>query len=468
MRQLLSILVAVTTFAYVTPVAAASQQPSGEPTTLAQWVQQPYLTLFEKAPSLHFSKQELDAFHDTLEQKKKQDKEQLESKKHSIEDQIDRANDQLKELNKNPSEKGSLEKQRQNLHCKVQSLRKDLEQVKLSLDKGLDNKYENKFAKLKVLQEWPQEYRKVEQTIKEGKVGETKFGDFRDIGFRGGPFEGQKDDIKDGREAIQQMKQNGLMPPEVEDEQVNEYVRSVAARLARHSDLRVPLQVTVLKSKEINAFALPGGFLFVNTGLIMKAGNESQLAGVMAHEIAHVAARHGHRLMAKANIASIIYQAAQVAALVLTGGVASIGTYYALQYGFFGLGLVMNLSLLGVSRDFETEADILGTQYLWAAGYNTDGFVNFFNKMADEEGYVTGLSWFRTHPPFYERMEKTYSEILMLPRQESPTVDSSEFHEAQKRLKGVLEEMEKEDRKAPTLKRVYDCDNQKPDSGSGN
>ena len=114
--------------------------------------------------------------------------------------------------------------------------------------------------------------------------------------------------------------------------------------------------------------------------------------------------------MRRATIAGIIFQAAQVAALIFTGGVVGIGTYYALQYGFFGLGLLLSLQLLGKSRNFEIEADILRVQYLWNAGYNNRGFIDFFDKMAQEKGYVRGMSWFRTHPPFYQRMEQAWKE----------------------------------------------------------
>ncbi|MBI3951033.1 MAG: M48 family metalloprotease [Acidobacteria bacterium] len=202
-----------------------------------------------------------------------------------------------------------------------------------------------------------------------------------DIGFRDSVFDakGQEKDIKLGQESIREMKAYGLMPPELEDDQVKTYVTQLAQSIAANSDLKVPLHVTVLQSDEVNAFALPGGYLFVNTGLIQEADTESQLAGVLAHEIAHAAARHGHRLMTRATIANIIYQAAELAAAIFTGGVATIGTYYALQYGFYGLGLILNLALLGVSREYEAEADQLGVQYMWKAGYDPKGFINFFD-----------------------------------------------------------------------------------------
>jgi beta-barrel assembly-enhancing protease len=226
----------------------------------------------------------------------------------------------------------------------------------------------------------------------------------------------------------------------------------LTVKIAANSDIRVPVQVKVLNSREINAFALPGGFLFVQRGLLEQVDDEAQLAGVMAHELSHAVARHGHRLMKRATIASIIFQAAQVAAMIFTGGVAGIGTYYALQYGFYGLGLVLNLDLLGVSRDFELEADQLGVQYSWKAGYDPTGFVRFFDKLAQREGYVQGLSWFRTHPPFFDRMMKTQEEILYLPKKEALVQQSTAFLRMKERL-GKLSEPAEEDRaNAPTLK----------------
>src|SRR5581483_11091487 len=120
----------------------------------------------------------------------------------------------------------------------------------------------------------------------------------------------------------------------------------VAQKVAKHSDLQIPLHVTILNSKEINAFALPGGFLFVERGLLDAADDESELAGVIGHEIGHVGARHGHKLMPRATLESGVFRAAHVAAVLLTGGAAGIGTYYALQYGFYGLGVALNLNLL--------------------------------------------------------------------------------------------------------------------------
>lgn len=439
------------------PALAQAQAPEGAQ-SLQELVEQPYVDLFERASQVRISAAVLEQFRNQLEQEKEREKKSLEEERDNIENQIERAQDELKRLNENPEETPRVADQRHALHCRIQSLRKELEETKLALEKGLETTYDNKFAKLKILEEWPATYARLQRDPLPPEVRDRKFSDFRDVGFRGGVFDDQKDDIKTGREAIEEMKRQQILPPEVKDEQVVGYVRTLSQRIARHSDLQIPLHVTVLRSEEINAFALPGGFLFLNTGLILKAEKESELAGVIAHEIAHSAARHGDRLMGKAQIAGIIFQAAQIAALIFTGGVGSIGAYYALQYGFFGLGLFLNLQLLGVSRDFEIEADTLGTQYLWHASYNTRGFVSFFDRMASEKGYVTGLSWFRTHPPFYKRMERTFEEITLLPAREEAVDDSRDFQEAKKRLQQLVAKMKEQDRDAPTLRRVYECE----------
>ena len=207
-----------------------------------------------------------------------------------------------------------------------------------------------------------------------------------------------------------------------------------------------------MQSREVNSFALPGGYLFIERGLLETADDESELAGVIAHEISHDVARHSNKLMKRATIASIFYQAAQVAAMILTGGAAGIGLYYALQYGFYGLGLVIDLKLLGVSRAYELEADQLGIQYAWNAGYDPSGFIRFFDKMATKEGYVNGVSWFRTHPPFYQRMVESQREIMFLSAKPEAIMQTSAFEQMKKALAPISVAQAKEDANRPSLK----------------
>jgi beta-barrel assembly-enhancing protease len=215
-------------------------------------------------------------------------------------------------------------------------LEDQLRKTNLQREKGVPIAYQNNFAKLDLIQKWPALHQEIEANIEAGQARQRRFGDIDDIGIRDLGIEDiaekQQSDIKTGKEALDEMKRQGLMPKEVEDKDTGKYIQSLAEEIARNSDLRIPLKLTLLDSMEINAFALPGGFLFVNSGLVNKAESESELVGVMAHEIAHAAARHGARLMKRAQIASIFFQSAQVAAIIFTGGAASIGSYYALQF----------------------------------------------------------------------------------------------------------------------------------------
>jgi beta-barrel assembly-enhancing protease len=150
-------------------------------------------------------------------------------------------------------------------------------------------KHENKQAKLELIQKWPEQLTAIRQSIADGSFKSRRWADVEDVGFRK-IEDNQKDDIKLGQEAIRDLKQSGLMPKEVEGEVVVGYVRRLAQKIAANSDLQVPLQTTVLNSKEINAFALPGGFVFIERGILEAAEDESQLAGVIAHEISHAVA----------------------------------------------------------------------------------------------------------------------------------------------------------------------------------
>ncbi len=413
---------------------------------LQEDLQKSYLQLFEETPRLEYSQAQIDDMRNYLDQAQDYCVGQFKKRGDAYDRQLQDAQKELKQKTRDLDDEA-----RHEMHCQIQNLRVLKGQTQVLANHAIPVAYENKKAKLQLIQEWPDELRKVKQELSSGTYHDRPYGDVKDIGFRE-IAPGQQDDVKDGQDAIQQMKQSGLLPPEVENEAVQDYVRKVAEKIAAHSDLQVPVKVTVLNSKEVNAFALPGGFLFVQRGLIEAADDEAQLAGVIAHEIAHAADRHGHKLMKRATIASIIYQAAQVAALILTGGAVGIGTYYALQYGFYGLGLVLSLDLLGVSREFEMEADTLGVQYAWNSGYDPTGFIRFFDKMATREGYVNGVSWFRTHPPFFERMVGTQREIMFLPEKEGLIQQTTEFKEMKKELAKVTAEAEEEEKGRPSLK----------------
>ncbi|HYM12740.1 MAG TPA: M48 family metalloprotease [Bryobacterales bacterium] len=447
---------------------AGTQQAAVIPQTtpLAELVNRSYLDLLEVAPSARVSEKEADDFKKQLDKEKEAEQKRLEQQEKELKRQAEEARKQLAALSKAASrDTDAMTEQRRQLHCRILKLEGELHQKQTERQNGVPVAFANKAAKLDLIQQWPAKRKEIEQTLAAGKARQRRYGDIEDIGVRK-ISEGQEKDIKAGEEAVRDLKMYGLMPPEMEDKQIQEYVRRLAEAVAASSDLTVPARATVLESKEINAFALPGGFLFVNTGLLEKAETESELAGVIAHELAHVAARHGARMMKRATIANIIYQVANVAAVIFTGGVAGIGTYYALQYGFFGLGMALNLALLGVNREYEAEADQLGAQYAWRSGYDPRGFITFFDKMASEKGYVKSASFFRTHPPFFERIVSTFSEIEYLPKQEQLKVDSKEFHQIKERLRQLPAKEKQEQRKKPSLRRLPECD-EEPNPASG-
>ncbi len=415
-------------------------------TLLEDDLRKSYLELFQLAPKLHFTAGEIPAMRLLLAQSRDSCVNKFKRRSAEYESEAKDAQHQLKRVRASDDES-----ERHALHCKIQNLEELRSQSELLASKAVPVAYENKKAKLELIERWPAQYGEIRQEISSRSYRNRRWGDVQDIGFRE-IASGQEKDVKTGKEIIKQMKTSHMMPPELEDKAIEDYVKKVGEKVAANSDLKVPLQVTVLNSKEINAFALPGGYLFVERGLLEAAEDESELAGVLAHEMGHVVARHSHKLMTRATIAQAIFQAAQVAAVIATGGVVGLGTYYALQYGFYGLGMVLDLKLLGVSREYELQADQLGIQYARKSGYDPNGFIRFFDKMATKVGYVNGMSWFRTHPPFYERMVNAEREILFLPKKENFIVDTSAFKEMKTRLVKVSAKASDEEKNRPTLR----------------
>ena len=209
------------------------------------------------------------------------------------------------------------------------------------------------------------------------------------------------------------------------DPVVNEYINRIGQNLVRNSDARVPFTIKVLDAEEVNAFALPGGFFYVDSGLILAADNEAELAGVMAHEIAHVAARHATKNMTKAQI----WNMAQIPLMVIGGPVA-----YAISEV---AGLAVPLGFLKFSRDAEREADLLGLEYDYATGYDPHAFVEFFEKLKmDEKRKHNAIAKaFSTHPMNSDRIQAAQNEIRnYLPDRPEYVLNTSEFVAVKERL----------------------------------
>ena len=232
-------------------------------------------------------------------------------------------------------------------------------------------------------------------------------------------------EIRMGKEYATQIEASLKM---VTDPTINEYVNRVGQNLVRNSDAKVPFTIKVVDSDVINAMALPGGFFYVNSGLILAADNEAELAGVMAHEIAHVAARHTTRQLTR-------YQFINYASLplIFVGGGIGLAAREAA-----GIGIPM--TFLKFSRGFEAEADYLGIQYMYKAGYDPNEFVNFFEKVQAQEKKKPGsmAKVFTDHPQTPDRITKSQEEIAtILPAKEQYIETTSEFNDMKARLASI-------------------------------
>jgi predicted Zn-dependent protease len=211
----------------------------------------------------------------------------------------------------------------------------------------------------------------------------------------------------------------------------------------RNSDARVPFTIKVIDSEEVNAFSIPGGFLYVNAGLILAADNEAELAGAMAHEIAHIAARHATRQMTRSNLVSILS-----IPLIFVGG----GVGMALQ-GMVGVGTP--LAFTKFSRAFEAEADYLGLEYLYQTGYDPEALISFFEKLQAMEHDKPGAlaRAFASHPQTGDRVKKSQAEIArILPVRDQYVVTTSDFEVMKARL-SEIEENRHRSQDRPMLRR---------------
>lgn len=257
----------------------------------------------------------------------------------------------------------------------------------------------------------------------------------------------EQKEIAYGKEMSQQVDHQSKL---VSDPVLNEYVNRVGQNLARNSDLKVPLTIKVIDDPTINAFALPGGFLYVNTGVVKSADEESQLAGVLAHEMAHVAARHWASQMTKQTLL-------QYAMIPLMFTPMSIGAYYGLSAAMQGLPILF----LKFNQKDEAEADYLGLQYMYKAGYDPESYVTFFGKVTEEERHMPGSvpEIFMDHPPTPDRIISCEQEIQkILPQKPQYLVSTSEFNDMKSRLTTVLVAQNRVKPGSPTLEKKKPSD----------
>jgi beta-barrel assembly-enhancing protease len=211
----------------------------------------------------------------------------------------------------------------------------------------------------------------------------------------------------------------------IDDPVITEYVNRVGQNIVLHSDARVPFTIKVIDSDEVNAFALPGGFFYVNKGLLLAADNEAELAGVMAHEIAHVAARHAMENQTKAMLADY----SLLAGSILLGGVLGAVINNAAQFGAL-------LGFMKFSRSAEEEADKLGVQYMYAAGYDPNAMATMFEKLMAKNQKKPGFiaKAFQTHPMPADRRTAALALAARFPEREEYVISTSEFQRVKARL----------------------------------
>jgi predicted Zn-dependent protease len=252
--------------------------------------------------------------------------------------------------------------------------------------------------------------------------------------------------VRMGQEFAQQVEQTSHL---ITDPVVNEYVNRVGQNLTRNSDSKLPFTIKVLDVEEPNAFALPGGYMFVNAGTLLMADDESELAGVMAHEIGHVAACHAARGATRSTMA----QLAMIPVVIMTGGLAGIGVNQAANFGIPAV-----FSKFG--RNFEAQADYLGVQYAYKAGYDPNGMINFFEKLQALEKRRPGFAMklYGDHPQTPDRITKSQQEIgTILPPREQYILNTSDFEQAKKRLALIMKHRQPKDGKdeqKPELRRT--------------
>jgi predicted Zn-dependent protease len=282
--------------------------------------------------------------------------------------------------------------------------------------------------------------------VKSGSVDDVNAVGNRDIGGRGvGNWYSTDGEIRMGREYAQEIEKSTKF---ITDPVVTEYVNRVGQNIVKNSDCKVPFTIKVIDSDEINAFALPGGFFYVNSGLILNADEEAELAGVMAHETAHVCAHHAAREMTRLNYAQI----GMVPVMIFVGGWTGYGIYE-------GASVAIPITFMKFSREFEAQADYLGVQYMYRAGYDPQAFITFFEKVQALEKRKPGAvaKVFADHPQTPDRILHSQEEIArILPARDQYTVTTSEFDDVKARLARIENKRRLTDTKdgKPSLRRA--------------
>jgi hypothetical protein len=416
------------------PFYAIAQEPNN--LTAEEQLGRPHVALFDTF-GLPSPPRDVKLLRPTIDGEKKQDVEKCRQEKERLYAQIESVRRGLKVLNGTaPRDTATMSASRESLHRNITALEQALRDKKRECEHTIPATYELKSAKVRLLEQWPKRRQETIRKIEAGRARERKHGDVDDIGYRK-LVEEQEKDVTVGQQAVRQLTSSKITPTEVQDSTARQYIQDLASNIAGNSDLRIPVHTTLLDSAEVNAIGLPGGFLLVTSGLLLATQTEAELAGVLSQQIAHIAARHATRTSKRSIIARMFVPAAQVATGLFTGGVSNAGVYYGMNYGFQGMGVLVDRGLVSSNADAQLEADQLGIQYAWKAGFDPKGFVAFLDSIGKTNEYSKTESFVMTKPSLDERLLDAFTEIQYLPPKETYRHDSPEFRRAKEAIRAV-------------------------------
>jgi hypothetical protein len=415
------------------------ETPPISPTRLEDRVIMPYVDLMEPAT---YSHDEIGSLRSNLEHERDEKiKVSNKTEKH-WKSELDAARAELDEINR----RGSVDTpgnaaRRSQLHVDIAALERGIREMAEQQKTTIPADYNKQLTKLWLIERWPEERKDIARHIDQGESRKRPHGDVEDIGFRS-IAKNPTEDIEVGKQAVRQMTAGGWLPAELQDEKIQNYVRHLADRIAVNSDLKVPLHVTMVDSSDLKVTALPGGFLYVTSGVMRATQTESEFAGVLSREIARIAARHAARASKHSIVSRMFLPIAQIATGFFSPGLNQ-AAYYGIGYGMQGLSGVMDHMLEGAVEKYQKEADQLGVQYAWKAGFDPRGSIEFLESLNGN----TAMEFLAPTPVLMERLLNMFSEIEYLGPLPNEALDSPEFQATRERLQSEI---------GPPVGAVYD------------
>jgi hypothetical protein len=404
--------------------------PPVAPIRLEDRLFMPYVELLEPAT---YSHDEIGNLRSRIEHERDEKIKASSKTEKQWKSQLDAARAELEELNRSGSiDTPGNRARRSQLHVDMGALERGIQEKVEEHEVTIPAEYDKKLTKLWLIEHWPEQRNEILRRIDQGEGRERPHGDVEDIGYRS-IAKDPTEDIEVGKQAVRQMTAGGWLPAELQDEKTQNYVRQLANRIAVHSDLKVPLHVTMVESGDLKVTALPGGFLYVTSGVLLATHSESEFAGVLSREVARIAARHAARASKRSLVSKMFLPIAQIATGLFSPGLNQ-AAYYGIGYGMQGLSGVVDHMMDGAAEKYQKEADQLGVQYAWKAGFDPRGGIEFLDSLNGN-----AVSQFLSPTPILrERLLNLFSEIEFLGPLPNAVLDSPEFHATRDRLQTEL------------------------------